>query len=38
MMSIKPQDRHPDVKALLRELDLFLTRKPFLRVREDRST
>lgn len=34
MMSIKPEDRHADAKALLRDLDLFLNRKPFLRVRE----
>ena len=33
MMAIKPEDRHPDVKALLRDLDLFLKRKPFLRLR-----
>jgi serine/threonine-protein kinase len=34
MMAIKPQDRHPDTQALLRDLDLFLKRKPFLRVRD----
>ncbi len=34
MMAIKPEDRHADVKALLKDLDLFLNRKPFLRVRE----
>ncbi|HEX7898426.1 MAG TPA: serine/threonine-protein kinase [Planctomycetota bacterium] len=33
MMAIKPEDRHPDIKALLSDLDLFLKRKPFLRLR-----
>ena len=34
MMAIKPEDRHPDAAALLKDLDLFLNRKPFLRLRE----
>jgi serine/threonine-protein kinase len=33
MMAIKPEDRYPTATALLKDLDLFLASKPFIRVR-----
>jgi eukaryotic-like serine/threonine-protein kinase len=34
MMAVRPEDRHADIRALMKDLDLFLNRKPFLRLRE----
>ncbi len=36
LMAVRPEERPPTAAALLRDLDLFLNRKPFLRVRAAR--
>jgi serine/threonine-protein kinase len=32
-IALKPEDRYPTARALIRDLDLFMTRRPFLRLR-----
>lgn len=32
-LALKPEDRYPTARALIRDLDLFMTRRPFLRLR-----
>jgi serine/threonine-protein kinase len=36
LMAVRPVDRYPSAAALLRDLDLFLARRPFLRLRAAR--